>query len=557
MFLAPRWRTEGAVDDDRTHPLRAASDAGSTASASSTGGPIAPPSSGGGDEGSRRRPAPDPAQIAALEEQATKYEGQKRWADVVKTLTQKADLLADVGERVATLERIAKIHTERTNNVAEAIKAYEAVLELDPEHAAAIEFLKARYEQRRDWEKLLGILRREAVQASASGQLERYLSMAKLAAEKIKKPEICIELWERVLERDPANGDALGQLAGFYDRTKEFAKLAFVLREQAAQTADAQARIGLLVKLGTIASDKLNDDTMAIDAWKGVLALDGNDRRAQEALKKRYLAMQAWDELEVFYAESGKWDELIRVLERETESAQAAPDTKIRLFFKIAQLWAERKEKTDRAAKYYEKVLELDAKSRQAALALIPIYSGANDAKKLAGVYEVKLLGDEEAEEKVGTLRALGELYEGKLKDAGKAFERFRDALATAPEEGRAVEDLERVAKATQRWAEAADVLGNALTESLSSEAQVTLRLRLGRLLSAELKRTDDATTRYREVLDIDAGNVDALGALGNAFPSGRASERSDGRARETTGVGNVAGRPAYATLCHRRPGRG
>ncbi|MGZ4807831.1 MAG: tetratricopeptide repeat protein, partial [Thermoanaerobaculia bacterium] len=149
-----------------------------------TGGSAPPSNSDGGDggDGRARRKAPDPAQIAALEEQAAKFEGQKRWADVVKVLAQKAELLSEDSERIETFERIAKVHTEKTNNVAEAIKAYEAVHEIDPDHAAAIEFLKSRYEQRRDWEKLLGILRREAQRASDHAQLDAYLSMAKLAA---------------------------------------------------------------------------------------------------------------------------------------------------------------------------------------------------------------------------------------------------------------------------------------------------------------------------------------------------------------------------------------
>lgn len=473
-----------------------------------------------------KRPAPDPAKLAALDEQVAKFEAQKRWADVVKTLAQKADLMADDAERVAVLERIAKIHIERTNNVAEAIKAYEAVLELQPDHAQAVEFLKARYEQRRDWEKLLGILRREAQTAPEEQQFELYLSMARMASEKIKKPEVCIELWEQVLARDPSNTEALAQLAGFYERAREFGKLAHVLREQAAQTADVGARIALLVKLGTIAGDKLNDDALAVEAWRGVLALDPNDRRAQEALKKRYLAMHAWDELEFFYAESGKWDELIRLLEREADNPQATSETKIGLFFKIAQLWAERKEKSDRAARYYEKVLEIEPTHREAAIRLIPIYAAANDAKKLAGVYEVKLQGDTSPDERVETLRALGELYETKLKEPTRAFERFRDAFITAPEEPRSVEDLERTAGNTQRWAEAAEVIEHALDNVTSTEAAVTLRLRLGRLFAHPLQQIDRAIAVYRQVLDLDGGNMDALAALEDLF-------RQTGRARE------------------------
>lgn len=458
------------------------------------------------------RPAPDPAKIAALDEQVVKFESAKRWADVVKTLAQKAELLVDDAERVAVFERIAQVHTQRTNNVAEAIKAYEAVLEIDGSHSAAREFLKARYEQRRDWEKLLNLLRREAQEAPEYEQLDRWIFVAKLATEKVKKPEVCIELWEKVLERDGSHPEALAQLAGLYERSKDFDKLASVLREQAAQTGDAAQKIQLLVKLGTIAGDRLNNDELAVEAWRGVLMLDPNDRRAQEALKKRYLAMHAWDELELFYADSGRWDELIRLLERESEQPTASSAVKIELFFKIAQLWAERKEKTDRAAKYYEKVLELDPANRAAALALIPIYAAANDFKKLAAAYEVKLIGDT-GDERVETLRILGDLYETKLKDASKAYERFAAAFELAPTDERSAADLERSAAGASKVLDAAQLMDRVAANE-SGESAIALLLRAGRLYAGPIANTDEAIARFRAVLERDPNRREALAAL-------------------------------------------
>jgi tetratricopeptide (TPR) repeat protein len=457
------------------------------------------------------RPAPDAARVRELDEAAVRFEGQKRWQDLIKTLIAKAEIVIDPVERVALYERVAGLYIERFANQAEAIKAYEHVLEIEPGNPRAIEFLKGGYERRREWDKLLPLLRAEAATASPAEQFDRYLSIARFVAEKVKRPEAAIEAWEEVLNRDPGNADALAQLSGLYERQKDFPKLAFVLREQAAQTGDSAARITLLVKLGMIAGDKLNDDTIAVEAWRGVLALDSNDRRAQEALKKRYLAMHAWDELETFYADTGKWDELIRVLERETESPQCTTETKISLYSKIAQLWAERKEKTDRAAKYLEKILELDAQNRNAALRLVPIYQGANDAKKLAGVLEVKASGDLPAE-RVETLRELGALYEAPLKDPSRAYDRFQEAFRLDPTSPRSVEDLERAAVTASRWSDAALALGTAISgPDLDAASQVRLRLHLASGLASQLDRVGDAIGRYREVLELDPSNLDAL----------------------------------------------
>ncbi len=463
------------------------------------------------------RPGPDPERLRELDEAAARFEAAKRWQDLIRTLQQKAELVVDAAERVALLERVAATYVERFSNQAEALKAHEAILEIAPDAAHSVDFVKGMYEKRRDWEKLLTIFRREAATAPAGEQFERYLTIARFVAEKVKKPELSMEAWEEVLRRDGAHHDALTQLAGLYEKAREYEKLAPVLRAQAAQTDDSAARIALLVKLGLIASDKLNDDALAVEAWQGVLALDPNDRRAQEALKKRYLAMHAWDELETFYADSGRWDELIRILEREAEGTALEPAARVALYAKIAELWEVRKEKTDRAAKYLEKVLEIDPANRAAALRLAPIYAAAKDARKLAGVLEVKRAGDAPGDEELATLRQLGGLYETELADPGSAFERFRRAFALDPLGDTAAEDLTRAANASGRWEEVVAALTEALAqvaELATAEEVARLRLRLGDVLAGHLGRVDDAAAQYRAVLAEQPLHGDALVAL-------------------------------------------
>ena len=67
---------------------------------------------------------------------------------------------------------------------------------------------------------------------------------------------------------------------------------------------------------------------------------------------------------------------------------------KIGMLFKIAELWADKKQKNDRAARAYEKALELEPQNLRAAEALIPIYSQAGNSKSLANAIEVKFSCD-------------------------------------------------------------------------------------------------------------------------------------------------------------------
>ena len=332
----------------------------------------------------------------------------------------------------------------------------------------------------------------------------------------MKKPEVCIDLWQEVLSNDESNAEALGALGGLYERAKDFEKLATVLERQAEITFDAPAKIQVLTKLGTIYGERLNNDEGAVSAWRALLALDPNDRRAQDALKKKYLALGRWDDLEVFYAESGKWDEFIRVLEQQ-EAKETQSEAKISLLFKIAQLWGDKKQKLDRAAKSYEKVLELEPSNLQAAEALIPIYTAANNAKALANAIEVKLGHEQDPASKVELYREVAALYEGKVKDPQRSFDRYLAAFELFPGDTRASDDVERAAKATSRWEEVVAAYSRAIESADTNgdrDVAVMLRLRLGRVLVDNLQRVDEALEAYRAVYEADGENAEAISAL-------------------------------------------
>jgi tetratricopeptide (TPR) repeat protein len=142
----------------------------------------------------------------------------------------------------------------------------------------------------------------------------------------VKKPRCCHRSsgpWGST--NDAEDADALNALSRLYERSREYEKLADVLAKLAELTYDTPAKIELLNKLGQVAGDRLKDDERAVDAYRMLLTLQPDDRRAQEQLKKRYVTLGRWDDLEVFYAESGKWDEFIRVLESNESRATTTP----------------------------------------------------------------------------------------------------------------------------------------------------------------------------------------------------------------------------------------
>ena len=287
----------------------------------------------------------DRSKIAELSESITKFTAQKRWSDVIKATLHKAELVIEPSEKVLLFADAGRMYLERSSNQAEAIKCYQRVLEFDRTNLEAITHLKDMYEKRRDWERLVEVMRIESELLDASDQALRRLEIAQLATEKLRKPNVCIDLWRDVLNVDAGNVEALAALAGLYERAREWAPLAEMLERQSEFAKDNAELVTLLQKLGNVYAEKLTDDAGALRAYKRLLELDPNDRRAQEQLKKRWVATGAWDELETFYSSTDKLDELIRTLERAADTTTTELAERIALQFRIARAVAREEER--------------------------------------------------------------------------------------------------------------------------------------------------------------------------------------------------------------------
>lgn len=459
--------------------------------------------------------AADPAgQLELLQLLGEQYERTKRWSDLIGALRRQAELVATVGEKVAIWTQIAVLFLERFSNQAEAIKAFEQVLELDPTHKQALSELKLMYERRRDWDKLITVWQREIdLFGSDAERAAGYLELARLAAAKLKRPQVSSELWGRVLDFAPANLEALEQLEALHERAKEWEQLAAICRRQVEHATDPARKSQLLQKIAVLWSEKLANDAAAIDAWRELLTLEPDNRRAQDALKKLYLAAKAYDSLEQFYAEQNKWEEFIRVLERQVES-EADVNERLALHFKIADLWQQRLDKPERAMRAFEKVLALDESNLRAAEALIPLYQGGQDLVRYARALEIQLTHTPSGGLRLERLQQLAELCEESLRDAPRAFHWTLEAFGLDPRAQWARERCERLAAQVGGWTELVTAYEAAIPQLADPSDQLALLLPCARVYELELADVAQALRTNQRLLEIDAQQPQALEAL-------------------------------------------
>jgi golgin subfamily B member 1 len=452
-----------------------------------------------------------PGNVAVMDALVARLEASAnpRWPDIIALLRKKAAASESTEEKVALQLRVANLYIEKFQNQAEAIKCFEAILEIDPANSAAIQYLKQMYEKRRDWERLVAVLRQEVGRiADPTEQARRWAEVAKLATDKLKKAAVSIELWSKVIGLVDSDVEALAELEKLYEREKRWEDLAEILHKQVALAEDPAKRGVLLPKLAILYTEKLQKLDQAIVAWKALLDTEPENRRAQDALRKLYLQSKDWDALEGFYSTQGKWDEFVRVLERQTESEDDA--TRVGLWNKIASLYQERLGKLDKAQKAFEKTLSLDSGNLVAAEQLIPIYEKAKDARKLAGVLQVQLFHTTEPALRQERMLRIVQILDSDAGEKSSALAIALQATSENPTGLWAIEAGQRLASETGEWASLVQVY-EAVLPAVKGKAGLPLLATVARAYEKELANYPLAIERNKQVLALEPANEQAV----------------------------------------------
>ncbi|RMG99750.1 MAG: tetratricopeptide repeat protein [Deltaproteobacteria bacterium] len=455
--------------------------------------------------------------LEIVEAQQKQFESMKRWPDLIGRIRRRADLVEDPAEKVRLHLEAGNLFLDKFNNQAEAIKSFEAVLEVDPSQPEALEKLQALYARRRDWEKLVDVQQRaiELIE-DAEERRERVLEMARTVGAKIKKPAIAIRIWQQVLDVDPGNLEALEHLESMQERAKDWPALAETLERLIEVTEDDAKKQQYLIKLGLLYGDKIGDPEAAIRTWETLHELDPNNRRAHDALKKLYLQQGDIDRLEAFYGKQEKWGEFVRVLEREVDNAD--PDRRRALLLKIADLYRDKLGKSDRAIRALEKAREGAPDDLEIAERLIALYEEAGDERHIAGPLATKLAHTEDPVERRELLGRLADLAERVSGDPAAAFDYFRQILDEQPDDAVAFENLVRLNETVGRSADLVASLEKAISSLGDTRESLPLRHELARLYEQDLQDLERALAVNQAILDIDPEDAQALASLERAY---------------------------------------
>ncbi|MBI5513785.1 MAG: hypothetical protein HY909_08450, partial [Deltaproteobacteria bacterium] len=444
----------------------------------------------------------EPSDAGALAALAVSYEKLGRHTDVIKVLESQAEHAAAPSEKIALLKRIAGIWLDRFNNVNNATRPLEQLLAIDPANNEAIAQLKDLYTRRRAWRQLFEVSRREADLLGGPARRDAVVELARLAAEKLGAAGEAVALWREALSLDPSTAGALDALEKLTEREKDYQGLAEVLERRVGETADAEQKVAVLMKLGAVYGERLEDNERSIDAWRRVLAVKPGHPKAMRVLRDAYTQAGAWDTLEALFAASGDFEGLAEVLGGAADRAQD-PDTRVQLSFRAARIYEGRLKAPERAFRSYERVLSVDPRNLQAATALVPIYLKEEKWARLAQLYEVLLdaLPAEDVAGQLDHLQKLRELASARLSDRVGAFRWAHRAYRLEPTSADLEATLERTAADAGAWKELVATFDARAAETADTVERARLRDKAALVEADRLQRIDNAIARYTQAL--------------------------------------------------------
>lgn len=248
--------------------------------------------------------------VAQLLESA--YRARDEWAKLVVVLDVQLDFVDDQARRNALLREIAALHEQRGGIPELALKALgQAFREgqgADGELLAQLEALAGRIGA---WSQLLGLLY-EVIDAGGevTRQCELLARAARLAEERLGAEDAALAAWRRLLTLREHDGEARAAVLRLLEQLARWEPLTEALQREAELTSDVALQRRCQRRIAEIFEQRLGWPVRAIEAWREVLALGGEDELALEALA-------------LLYARAERWTDLVWVYQRQLAAAVA------------------------------------------------------------------------------------------------------------------------------------------------------------------------------------------------------------------------------------------
>ncbi len=369
----------------------------------------------------------EPSLAGVWRELARRYEASGRSADLLAALTAELATNPDRDCKLSLHSRAAQVCAFDLDDQEAALAHFERVLEIDPSHTAASEFVIDRCERAGDLDRVVELLEIRLSQLDSAPRdgggtwgaqrCSLRVRIAEIRANEIDDLDGAIVVLEPALSEIGPTAAVAEPLAALYERA-EFTEDLIELCRSAATACEVEAeRANWFVRLG----DALRDDGRdrdAATAYRQALTDRPNDRVVQASLREIYRRLR-------------EDEPLVRLLEVELSHLAGADEVPTRL--EIAEVLRRSHDRGADALLHLRRILELDPGHHEAldqALELAPMLGASDDLLELLD----QALGRPCSEtERAALLAQRAQLLGDSLDRPALAIDDYREAIALDP----------------------------------------------------------------------------------------------------------------------------
>jgi tetratricopeptide (TPR) repeat protein len=313
------------------------------------------------------------------------------------------------------------------------------------------------------------------------------------------KPESAGAALERVLELDAANRKAYEQVTELYAKVGDWRAYAQAVDRYLPNLVTDEEKLSALRELVRVQEQKLGQKDVAFLTACRALQLNPSDHTIREEVERLAEETESYEELSAVYDEVA--DELPRGPLAE------------RMYLVLAKVHDQKLDDPTAAEAALRKILEFDPTNEVALDALAGMFSRRGRDREYVVSLEQKLEAAGSIEQRKTILRDIANVFSDRIQDPREAAQALLRAIDLEPDAA-TLQSLVDLYRKQGQWPEVANTLMRWRDLAASPEDRARLQVQVAEVHERELGEDEQAVEGYRQALEFDPANAEALAAL-------------------------------------------
>ena len=442
-----------------------------------------------------------PTDREALEALSSIAKDMGDFASLTGLLERRIGIAATPAEGTELALERARLFEEELKDQAAAVSALEQIInEMDPANLEAHQALRRVAEAMQDYPRVISVAERQlALTTEPKERVARGLEIGWLCREHLPDPRKAMRAFERVLEIEPEQTDALAELAALYTEAEDGERLIVIDEKLLGLAKEPEERRQLMFKMAEAAEKMLKEPRRAFEWYRRAFHEQPDDTTLGR-LENTAEVYALWEDLISVYLGEG------------ARSADAHNQVEVAL--KVAGLCEHHLNAPARAFAVLREALAHEPDATTLLPELERLGRDVEDWQGLLDVYAQVARGRTDTKERIALLRERAKVRENDMKDPSGAFDEHVHAFVLDPESETSHQEILRLAEITQRWEDALNVEGQLFSRTEDIKKKIEISRRAAALVETKIKDDIRAFRAYLGAFRLAPEDQDILDCL-------------------------------------------